>query len=150
MSKCMHYFRLWEKIARIIICSGKQALNQNKFHPPSKQPIAAHLLPSLKHPNRAALGPGRPPSHTQPGSLQVCSAGAEGERALQQGPSEACFKSAPERKGWGKGEEDRDLRHSTSASCISEQTPLSALISHSALPPTRPAGAECKALRNMH
>lgn len=33
---------------RIIICSGKQALHQDKFHPPSKQPIAAHLPPFLK------------------------------------------------------------------------------------------------------
>ena len=148
MSKCTHYFRLREKIARIITCSGKQALNQNKFHPPSKQPIAAHLPPSLKHPSRAVLGPRHPHQpHTawQPAGL-LCRCW-RWMGSLQQGPSEAPFKSAPERKGWGEGEEDRDLQHSTSASCVSEQTPLSALIVHSVLPPTRPARAECKALK---
>lgn len=68
VSKRIHYFisRPQRQITRNIICSGKQALNQNKFHPPSKQPIAAHLPPFLKHPNRAALGP----RHSLPAARQ--------------------------------------------------------------------------------
>lgn len=51
-------------LTRIIICSSKQALNQNKFHPPSKQPIATHLPPFLppflKQPSRSILWPNNP------------------------------------------------------------------------------------------
>lgn len=43
-------------LTRIIICCSKQTLNQNKFHPPSKQPIAAHLPPLLKQPHRFTCG----------------------------------------------------------------------------------------------
>lgn len=66
------HVRLQEKTMRIIIALTKQALNQNKFHPPSKQPMAAHLPPFLKHPSRAALWPRhsqQPHGNERPASL---------------------------------------------------------------------------------
>lgn len=116
MSKRTHYFifRLQEKITRIIICSGKQALNPNKFHPPSKQPIAAHLPPFLKHPE--LLGAQAfPASHTQPSSLQVCSAGARSKQAQHQAPREPQVKATPrEKEARGRGEGEQ--RHPTTFS----------------------------------
>lgn len=113
-SKRIHYFifRLQKQITRNIICSGKQALNQNKFHPPSKQPIAAHLPPFLKHPNRAALGPRHSlPATQHQNSLQVCSAGAWRQTSSAPGIHAGLrLKLYPERKGEGKGERDRDSR----------------------------------------
>ena len=107
----MHYFRLQKKITRIIICSGKQALNQNKFHPPSKQPIAAHLPPFLNRPNRAARGPRRPDqphAARQPTGL-LCRC-LKANRLGTRHPERLGLKLHPERKRWGKGEEDRDQR----------------------------------------
>lgn len=93
-------------LTRIIICCSKQALNQNKFHPPSKQPIAAHLPPFLKQPHRSPLWPAVPTRHM--GSEAAC-------RFTRQISSTKCTgqiqaKIIPKRRG-GKvreGEEDVD------------------------------------------
>lgn len=125
MSKCTYYFRLCEKIARIIICSGKQALNQNKFHPP-KATNGCPPTTSLKHPNRAALEarrPHQPHAAWQPAGL-LCRCRSERD------PVRLAFKSAPGRKG--VRERGRGQRSTTLDICFIESLgrPHSQLWSH--------------------
>lgn len=151
----MHYFRLQKKITRIIICSGKQALNQNKFHPPSKQPIAAHLPPFLNRPNRAARGPrhpDQPHAARQPtGLLCRCLKANRLGTGTQKDSGWNCT-----RRGRGEGKGKRTGTRGTTTLCVCLMhlwvypVPFSALISRFAPPPTRPARAEFKARRNMH
>lgn len=120
MSKHTHHFvfRLQKQITRNIICSGKQALNQNKFHPPSKQPIAAHLPPFLKHPNRAALGPRHClPATQQQNSQQVCSAGAWRQTSSALG-IHAGLRWKLYRRGKGKGKGKGTAGSTTFSICL--------------------------------
>lgn len=108
MYMLLFHFQTSGKITRIIICSGKQALNQSKFHPPSKQPIAAHLPPSLKHPNRAALGPRHsPPATRNPAARRSALRGPDSKHAQHQAPGTAHVKTTrgeEEVRGRGRGQ----------------------------------------------